>query len=90
MWTITANHGNTIEANSGKKWRLPIYLKSKLKLVTALCFLTREYAKRNERVIGMVGNFTHSLAHSLAHSPRHSIQHSDVNFRSLITPLLNA
>ena len=28
-------------------------------------FLTREYAKRNERVIGMDGNFTHSLARSI-------------------------
>ena len=28
-------------------------------------FLTREYAKRNERVIGDDGKFTHSLAHSI-------------------------
>ena len=33
-------------------------------------FLTREYTKRNERVIGMDGNFTHSLAHSLDPSLR--------------------
>ena len=29
----------------------------------------REYAKCNERVIGMDGNFTHSLTRSFAHSP---------------------
>ena len=49
-------------------------------------FLTREYTKRNERVIGMDGNFTNSLTRSLASS----IHHSDVNFRSLKTPLVNA
>ena len=46
----------------------------------------REYAKRNERVIAMDDNFTHSLTRSLAYS----IHHSDVNFRSLIAPLISA
>ena len=41
-------------------------------------FVTREYAKRSERVIGMDGNFTPS------------IHHSDVNSRSLITQLISA
>ena len=36
-------------------------------------FLTREYAKRNERVIGVDCNFTYSLAHSLARSITHSL-----------------
>ena len=42
-----------------------------------LSIFTREYAKRNERVIGMDGKFTHSLAHS--------IHHTDVNFFSIST-----
>ena len=31
-------------------------------------FFTREYAKRNERVIGDDGKYTHSLTRTLTHS----------------------
>ena len=40
-------------------------------------FLTREYAKRNEWVIGEDSQFTHSLAHA--------IHHLDVNFIHIST-----
>ena len=36
----------------------------------------REYAKCNEWVIGMDGNFTHSLTRSFAHSLTRSLAHS--------------
>ena len=43
-------------------------------------FLTREYAKHNERVIRDGSKFTHSLTHSITH----------VNFQSLVTLLTSA
>ena len=34
-------------------------------MIVDITILTRQYAKRNERVIGIDGNFTHSVTRSL-------------------------
>ena len=44
-----------------------------LALIWFLSFLTREYAKLNERVIGDDGKFTDSLTDSLTYSLTHSL-----------------